>query len=69
MKKTNPLSHLLEKPQNIPSIPARHQSYGFEEDKDTRKLIAQTPIYPGTYLFLYAYSKYAKFKKKKYFYL
>ena len=52
MKKTNPISHLLEKPQNIPSIPARHQSYGFEEDKDTRKLIAQTPIYPGIYLIL-----------------
>ena len=42
---TSPL--IIEPPPRVPSIPQRHQSYGFEEDDKTGKLVLQKPSYPG----------------------
>ena len=36
----------IEKKSNVPSIPTKHQSYGFEED-DKGNLVEQKPVYPG----------------------
>lgn len=36
---------LLAKPPHVPSIPMRHQAYGFEEENG--KLVLQQPSYPG----------------------
>jgi len=37
----------LEKLTTVPSIPVRHQAYGFEPDPNTGKLVLQKPSYPG----------------------
>ena len=37
----------IVKPANVPSIPMRHQAYGFEEDPTSGKLVLQKPVYPG----------------------
>lgn len=37
----------LEKPSTVPSIPMRHQSYGFEPDPASGKLVLQKPSIPG----------------------
>jgi len=36
-------------PVSVPSIPARSQSYGYEMDSMTNKLVAQKPLVPGNY--------------------
>lgn len=43
-KQSNPVH--IDRDRNVPSIPARHQAYGFEEDKKG-KLVLQEPTYPG----------------------
>ncbi len=41
-------------PVSVPSIPARSQSYGYEMDTMTNKLVAQKPLVPGTYSPIYS---------------
>ena len=41
-------------PASVPSIPARSQSYGYEMDTMTNKLVAQKPLVPGTYSLIYS---------------
>lgn len=37
----------MENPQSVPSIPRRHQCFGFEEDERSGRLVLQGPTYAG----------------------